>query len=107
MHRQQNENEFLDLDAEPVYDLAGRRITESAAEADADAIEAGDVEVDETRVLYPRGRPSLSEPRTHSPRVDTRVPRGIKTQLRHLAEQQHRNESDVVRDAIEEYLARH
>lgn len=63
MHRQQNENEFLDLDAEPVYDLAGRRTTESDAKADADAIEAADVAVDEARVLYPRGRPSPSEPR--------------------------------------------
>lgn len=45
----------IDLDAEPVHDRAGRRITESEAEALADAIEAGEVEVDETNVVYPRG----------------------------------------------------
>ena len=49
------ENGFLDLRAEPVYDRAGRRITGSEAEAFADAIEADEVEVDETNVVYPRG----------------------------------------------------
>ena len=51
--------EFVDLTREPVYDSAGRRITECDAEDAAKAIEREDVKVDETRMSYPRrDRPS-------------------------------------------------
>ncbi|MHA6805650.1 ribbon-helix-helix domain-containing protein [Salinifilum ghardaiensis] len=100
------DGEFIDLEAEVVYDTHGRRITEADAEAAADAFEADDLEALE--VTYPRGgRPSLSSPGAHSPRVDVRVPRGLKVALDRLAHTQGRRESELVREALEEYLARH
>lgn len=100
------EPESVDLDREVIYDTHGRRITEADAEAAADAFEADDLEVLE--VTYSRGgRPSLSAPGAHSPRVDVRVPQGLKAALDRLAHAQHRSESELVREALEEYLTRH
>jgi hypothetical protein len=61
-YREFERNEILNLDTEPVHDLAGHRITENETEALADAIEADEVEVDESNVVYPSGRPSLRDP---------------------------------------------
>lgn len=103
-----NDQEYVDLDREAVYDSAGRRITENYIAAAVDAIERDDVALDEDAAIYPqRGRPSLTRPGTHSPRVDLRVPQGTKARLARCAHQTGRSESDVVRDAIEDYLARH
>lgn len=102
------EEEFLDLNREPVYDSQGRRIDEDYVAAAVADVESDEVALDEDQAIYPRrGRPSLSQPRARSPRVDTRVPTGLKAQLEQLAHRQHRSESDVVREALEEYLARH
>lgn len=100
--------QHVDLDREAVYDSAGRRITEEYVAEAVDAIERDDVTLDEDAAIYPqRGRPSLTRPGTHSPRVDLRVPQGTKLRLARCAHQTGRSESDVVRDAIDEYLARH
>lgn len=39
--------------------------------------------------------------------VDARVPRDVEHRPETLARTQHRRESEVVREALEEYLARH
>ncbi|RCW46277.1 ribbon-helix-helix CopG family protein [Halopolyspora algeriensis] len=102
------EDEFVDLDQEELYDSRGRRITAEYVAAAVDEVESDDVVLDETQAVFPqRGRPSLSSPGVHSPRVDTRVPSDVKRRLERLARVQHRAESEVVREALEEYLARH
>lgn len=102
------DTEDVDLASETVSDQQGRRITTEQANQASQALEDGDVTVDEADIVYPRrGRPSLSAPGAHSPRVDTRVPHEVKRRLETLARTQHRAESEVVREALEEYLARH
>ena len=107
MSNEDTEAVDVDLDHEALHDQQGRRITDTEVSRSAEALEDGDVEVDETSVIYPRGRPSLSGPHTRSPRVDARVPSTVKDHLDRLAHQQGRRESDVVREALDEYLARH
>ncbi|WP_019809588.1 ribbon-helix-helix protein, CopG family [Saccharomonospora halophila] len=108
MTRKDTETEGVDLDREPVFDRQGRRITEDEVNRAGEALETGDVAVHEVDIVYPRrGRPSLTTPGVHSPRVDTRVSREVKNHLESLAHTQHRSESEIVREALEEYLARH
>ncbi|QGK68723.1 hypothetical protein GIY23_03400 [Allosaccharopolyspora coralli] len=101
-------DEPVDLNAEELYDTAGNRITEDyVAEAVAE-LESDELVVDETRAQFPgRGRPSLTAPGTRSPRVDVRVSNSIKVEIEKIAHQQGRRESEVVRDALEQYLASH
>ncbi|WP_438388479.1 ribbon-helix-helix protein, CopG family [Actinopolyspora saharensis] len=100
--------EEVDLSRETVTDQRGRPITEEEADQASQALETEDLAVDEANIVYPRrGRPSLSTPGARSPRVDTRVPHEVKRRLESLARTQHRAESEVVREALEEYLARH
>lgn len=102
------DTEDVDLTRETVSDQQGQRITADEADQASQALETGNIAVDEATIVYPRrGRPSLSAPGAHSPRVDTRVPREIKSRLESLARAQHRAESEVIREALEEYLARH
>jgi len=51
------------------------------------------------------GRPSLTAPGRHSPALNLRVSESMKTRLEETAAAQNRRQSDVVRDALEEYLA--
>ncbi|MDR7300226.1 ribbon-helix-helix protein, CopG family [Haloactinomyces albus] len=90
----------IDLDSEEVYDSHGRRITEQYAEEAAD--------YDPTRVRP--GRPSLSAdaaPGEHSPQLRFRLPPELARRVRELAHREGRPLSDVGREALEEYLARH
>jgi len=50
------------------------------------------------------GRPSLTAPGTHSPRLNFRVPQTVKDRLTQVAHIQRRRESDVAREALEKYL---
>ena len=50
------------------------------------------------------GRPSLTAPGTHSPRLNFRVPQAVKDRLTQVAHTQGRRESDVAREALEKYL---
>lgn len=108
MNTQHHTDEDVDLGREEFYDSQGRRITEDYV-ADAVAeIESTDAPIDEDQAVFaPRGRPSLTRPGTRSPRVDVRVPHNLKVELDRLAHMQGRRESDVVREALEEYLAHH
>lgn len=100
------DSEFVDLGREVVRDKNGRRITEDEAAAAAEALEHDDVEV--VDVTYPRsGRPSLGTPGSHAPRFDVRVPAEVKVQVDELAHRQGRRSSELVREALDEYLARH
>lgn len=100
------ESEFVDLGREVVRDKHGRRITEDEAAAAAEALENDDVEI--VDVTYPRtGRPSLGKPGSHAPRFDVRVPQEVKVSIEKLAHRQGRRSSDLVREALDEYLARH
>ncbi len=103
----------VDLDHEVRHDTRGNRITETDANDTANAIERNELAIDESRVVYPRrgrGRPSLSEaarPGEPSPKVEARVPPALKSRLARHAGEHGRPAADVVREAIEEYLARH
>lgn len=57
---------------------------------------------DITRVAI--GRPSLSAESGESPIVHARVPKSLKDALKAIAEQEHRKESDVIRDALTGYV---
>ena len=74
----------IDLDAEPFY-VGGKRLTE-------------------TRAQQLAGRPSLTAPGEHSPRLNFRVPQLLKDRLAQTAREQGRRESDVAREALGEYL---
>lgn len=103
----------VDLDHDVRHDTRGNRITETDANAAANAIERDELAIDESRVVYPRrgrGRPSLSEaarPGEASPKVEARVPPALKRRLARHAGEHGRPAAEVVREALEEYLARH
>jgi len=50
------------------------------------------------------GRPSLTAPGEHSPRLNIRVPQPLKDRLAQTAREQGRRESDVAREALSVYL---
>jgi hypothetical protein len=52
------------------------------------------------------GRPPVGSERGPSPQVRARVTPGTKRQVRWIAAQQHRSESDIVRDALAAYVAK-
>ncbi|HQA76881.1 MAG TPA: ribbon-helix-helix protein, CopG family [Propionicimonas sp.] len=49
----------------------------------------------------------MSSSGRHSPMLNLRVSEDTKAQLEHLAEASGRRQSDLVRDALAEYLERH
>ena len=87
----------IDLDAEEFY-VGGERLTERRAAELADRAE---------QRASRGGRPSLSSSGRHSPMLNLRVSEDTKAQLEHLAEASGRRQSDLVRDALAEYLERH
>jgi len=82
----------VDLEAEDIRLADGTRLTPEVAESIAE------------HVRQQAGRPSLTEPGTHSPRLSTRVP----APLRDAAEQQAKHLgislSRLLREALEHYL---
>ena len=83
----------VDLDKEVVFDTNGRRITE--ARARQIARQTHDLVV---------GRPSLSSPGVHSPEIKARVPLKLKKSLQREAKRRGQTSSELVRQAIEEFL---
>ena len=51
------------------------------------------------------GRPRVGQESGPSPQVRTRVPHALKRRLEAVAAEQHRSESEVVREAVAVYLA--
>ena len=81
----------IDLDAEPFY-VGGKRLTEARAQQLSDGLAKAS------------GRPSLTAPGEHSPRLNFRVPQELKDSLARTAREQGRRESDVAREALGKYL---
>ena len=84
----------IDLDTEE-FVVGGEPLMEARAKEIADRLERRG------------GRPSLTAPGAHSPVLNLRVSQVTKEQLEHLAEESGRRQSDLVREALTEYLARH
>lgn len=84
----------IDLDTEEVRAPNGTRLTEADAERTAED------------VLQGAGRPSLTAPGQHSPQVTFRLPEEVKESLEQIASEQGRSRSDVMRDALAEYVGR-
>ena len=85
----------IDLDDEVVYDKQGQRITEARARQIAR----------DTLAIAPSGRPSLSAPGQRSPEVKARVPEELRARLQEAARREHTSTSDLIRKALERYLA--
>lgn len=53
------------------------------------------------------GRPSLAGASGESPKRQVRLPAPLSNKLDELAERQHRKPSELMREAVEEYIQRH
>ena len=84
----------IDLDLEIVLDRDGTRITEKRAEEIVQ------------EVLNSVGRPSLTGPSRHSPEVKARVPEKLKVALDAEAKRRGQTPSALLRQVLEEFLAR-
>jgi len=85
---------YVDLDKEPLV-LNGKEYDEAAAEALAyDALAKAGL----------GGRPSLTGRPQHSPQIGLRVTPAIRDKLRARAQREHKSVSDVIRDAIDQYV---
>ena len=85
----------VDLDAANVR-YRGEKLTEARAEKVAAEV-----------LARTPGRPSLSGARETSPSLTIRLPRKERARLDRLAAEQGRRTSQVVREALDDYLARH
>jgi hypothetical protein len=85
----------VDLDHEVVRDKSGRRITERLARQIAE----------DTLHRAGAGRPSLTGPGRRSPEVKARVPEELRERLHAAAEREHTSSSELIRKALEQYLA--
>ncbi len=85
----------IDLDTEVVLDKKGHRITEARARQIALT----------TLEKAGAGRPSLTGPGRRSPEVKARVPEELHLRLHEAARRQHTSTSDLIRKALEQYLA--
>jgi len=89
------EVEEVDLDTIDVR-YRGERLTEAEAERVAAGV-----------LSRTRGRPSLSGANERSPSLTVRLARQDRESLDRVAAEQGRRPSDVVRDALHDYLTRH
>lgn len=84
-----------------------RRGTEAAEESRRLLMEAAGVtNSDELMTRVALGRPAGGAPGGASPVVRARVPQPLKARIVEIAEHDHRNESDIVRDALAAYVER-
>ncbi len=85
----------IDLDVESVPDKLGERITEARAR------ELAEVALHRAGA----GRPSLTGPGRRSPEVKARVPIELRDRLQAVAQQRGVSTSELVREALDRYLA--
>lgn len=85
----------IDLDKEDVRLADGTRLTEATAER----------LTEEMLERTGRGRPSLSRSGTRSPQLRLSVSNELRGRLLQRAEDEHRSVSNLVREALEHYLA--
>ena len=88
----------VDLEAEDVRDVRGNRITEAYVE---EAVARG-----HEQLAARPGRPSLSGPGRTSPPTSVRLPEALKAAVEARAEAEGRKPAELIREAIEQYLAR-
>jgi hypothetical protein len=86
----------VDLDAEKVYLVDGRRLTEQVAE-----------DLAQRALARHRGRPSVTGERVRTPSLTVRVPPETRTALEEMAKAQGKRLADVSREALDEYVSRH
>ncbi len=86
----------VDLEAEKVVLVDGRRLTEQLSE-----------EMAERALARHRGRPSVSGGGTHTPSLTVRVPQPTREALERLAKAQGKRLADIGREALDEYVSRH
>lgn len=91
--------EDRDLDRDPITLPDGTVLDESRAEAYGREVA--------DRAAKRRGRPSLTAPGVHSPQVSSRVPPELKARIDEIALRDGIGTSDVLRSALEEYVAAH
>lgn len=87
--------EEVDLDTADVG-YRGKRLTEAEAERVADDV-----------LSRTPGRPSLSGAKEKSPSLTVRLPKQDRARLERVAAKQGRRPSEVVREALDDYLSRH
>jgi hypothetical protein len=92
--------EDTDLDNEPITLPSGRVLDEKAAAAYGEEVAA-------RAAARRRGRPSLTAPGVHSPKVSSRVPPDLRAAIDAIAERDGVRPAEVVRKALEEYVATH
>lgn len=85
----------IDLDVDVVRDKSGQRITEARAKDIAEAA------LEKVTV----GRPSLTAPGRRSPEVKARVPVELRDRLHTAARRRGVSTSELVREALDRYLA--
>ena len=89
------EVEEVDLDTADVR-YRGEKLTEARADEVAASI-----------LSRTPGRPSLSGASEKSPSLTIRLPKQDRARLEHVAAKQGRRASEVVREALDDYLTRH
>jgi hypothetical protein len=89
----------VDLDLNPIT-LPSDKVLDNEAAADLGERVAA-------RVARNRGRPSLTHPGVHSPQVSSRVNPELKTAIEDIASRDGIRPADVVRRALQEYIAEH
>ena len=88
---------YIDLDKEVVLDQNGERYTNARIDAMVKEIEEHGPYV---------GRPSLTAPTVHSPEIKARVPAPLKEKLEEVAQARGETPSALIRQAVEEFLAK-
>lgn len=99
-----------DPDQQPAYTDDGRLITHEMLDEWADelAVESAGAPVDPSTIRIVstgRGRPSLTGPGHHSPKIQARVPPDLAARTEQRARRDGTSVAAVVRRALEDYLA--
>jgi hypothetical protein len=89
----------VDLDLNPITLASGKVLDNEAAAVLGERVAA--------RVARDRGRPSLTQPGVHSPQVSSRVNPELKSAIEDIASRDGIRPADVVRQALQEYVAAH
>ncbi|MDO5618806.1 ribbon-helix-helix protein, CopG family [Kocuria sp.] len=84
-----------------------RRGSAAAAEARKALLEAADAATIEELSAIPLGRPTLRSTKPGpSPILQVRVPQDLKDRVAAIAQREHRNESEIVREALANWVTR-
>lgn len=86
----------VDLEHEDIRLPDGSRLTDERA-----------AEIAERALVHRRGRPSVTDDKSHTPSLTVRVSTTTRAALEKIAASQGRRLADVSREAFEEYIQRH